>query len=136
MSNTKRLFFPKSEKLTSKRIIEDIYSDGQKLKKYPFILNYIEINDSFDIDCQVQIVTAVPKRKIKLASSRNRVKRQIKEAYRLNKQPFIEEMISLDKKMALFLIYIGKEKEDFAFIEEKLIGLLNQLKIELKPTEE
>lgn len=130
----KRLSFSKSEKLCSKKIIEAIYTDGQKLKQFPFILNYLEVPDDFTMAAPVQIVTAVPKRRVKLASSRNRLKRQIREAYRLNKTALIEAAEASGKNLALFLIYIGKETENYTFIETKLSQLLTELqnKIEKK----
>lgn len=124
--------FPKAEKLCAKRIIEAIYDKGFKLKQYPFILNYLEVERDVEMAFPVQIATAVPKRRIKLAVKRNRIKRQIREAYRLNKQDLLKEVIKQDKKLALFLIYIGKEKEPFDIIEKKLILLLNTLTEQIK----
>lgn len=126
--------FSKLEKLTSKKTIEDIYEKGLKIKSYPFILNYIEIGEEKKVDFQVQIVIAVPKRKVKLAVKRNRLKRQIREAYRLNKSGLVDEVIHQNKKLALFLVYIGKEKESYAFIEKKLTLLLSELKQKINQT--
>jgi ribonuclease P protein component len=119
--------FPKAEKLCSKRIIEAIYEKGYKLKQYPFMLHYIEVDAATNMAFPVQIATAVPKRRIKLAVKRNRIRRQLREAYRLNKQQLIAEVLRQEKKMALFLVYIGKEKEPYDFIEKKLKLLLNTL---------
>lgn len=128
MSNTFNLYkFPKAEKLCSKRIIEAIYDRGNKVKLYPFILNYLEVEGETTIAFPIQIATAVPKRKVKLAVKRNRLKRQIREAYRLNKQALIQKVQNQDLKLALFLVYIGNEKESYNFIEKKLILLLDSL---------
>lgn len=123
--------FPKSEKLCSKRIIEQVYEQGKKIKQYPFILNYLEVGDEFDMDAPVQLATAVPKRKVRLAVNRNRLKRQIREGYRLNKSELMADAIAQNKKLALFLIYIGKEPESTDFIEKKLILLLNALRVQI-----
>lgn len=130
----KQFSFSKFERLTSKKTIEDIYEKGLKIKRYPFILNYIEIEHDKSVGFQVQIVTAVPKRKVKLAVKRNRLKRQIREAYRLNKSDLIKGVTSQDKNLALFLVYIGKEKESFDFIEKKLVLLLSELKQKINQT--
>ncbi|MFK8037407.1 MAG: ribonuclease P protein component [Crocinitomicaceae bacterium] len=127
-SKLNRFSFSKHEKLTSKKTIEDIYASGLKIKSYPFILNYIEVKEDKGVNFPVQIVTAVPKRKVKLAVKRNRLKRQIREAYRLNKSDLIELVNNQNKKLALFLVYIGKEKESYDFIEKKIVLLLSELK--------
>ena len=73
----------------------------------------------------------MPKRKVRLATGRNRLKRQIREAYRLNKSELIEHVVAADKKLALFLIYIGKANENYTFIEEKLNVLLEKIQTEV-----
>lgn len=123
--------FSKAEKLSSKKLITAIYEQGNKLKEYPFILNYIEVPVGYDVASPVQIVVAVPKRRFKLAVKRNRLRRQIKEAYRLHKLPFIESVNAGEKKVALFLIYIGKEKESHLLMEKKIKVLLKRLEEKL-----
>ncbi len=130
-TKAERLSFSKVEKLCSKKIIEAIYADGKKIKHYPFILNFLEVPDNLPMEFPVQIVTAVPKRKVRLATGRNRLKRQIREAYRLNKSELIEHVVAADKKLALFLIYIGKANENYTFIEEKLNVLLEKIQTEV-----
>ena len=131
---TPKLSFPKAEKLCSKLIIEAIYQNGKKIKQFPFMLNYIEVSEEYMMDFPVQIVISVPKRKVKNASGLNRLKRQIREAYRLNKVNIVTEVVTNKKRLALFLIYIGKEKENYAFIEKKIKVLLKQLQAEIEST--
>jgi len=131
-NNANSFKFPKAEKLCSKRIIEQIYDLGKKIKQYPFILNYLEVGVDLQMAFPVQIATAVPKRRVKLAVKRNRLKRQIREAYRLQKSGLIADVLADDKKLALFLLYIGKEPESYDFIEKKLNVLLDSLRIQLK----
>ena len=88
-------------------------------------------SDECDWDSQVKIVTSVPKRRVKLASKRNRVKRQIKEAYRLNKSSFYADLEQKNTNLALFLVYIGKEKENYSFIDKKIKLLLTEIQHKL-----
>ncbi len=124
-TNHQKLSFKKVERLKSKKQITKIFEKGKKIKQYPFVLNYLFVGES---DSPIKIVVSVPKRLVKFANKRNRLKRQIKEAYRLNKADIYQRLEQNDKNLALFLIYTGKEKEDYHFIEKKLILLLNQLK--------
>ena len=129
MSNTsQKLTFSKNERLCSKVLIDEIFEKGQKVKKYPFIATYLKVDSAeCDWDSQVRIVTTVPKRNVKFANKRNRLRRQIKESYRLQKPEFYTELKAKNTNLALFLIYIGKEKEDYSFIDKKLKLLLTDL---------
>ena len=114
--------FPKSERIKSKIVIDNVFKEGQLIKKYPFRLKYIETNES-----KTQILISVPKRNIKSAVKRNRVRRQLKEIYRLNKTALLVNLAKGELNLALFLIYTGKENEDFRFLEDKLKLVLKEL---------
>jgi ribonuclease P protein component len=83
----------------------------------------MEFNDK----SPVKIVISIPKRIIKKATKRNRIRRQLKEIYRLNKSSLIADFESKPKGLAIFLIYTGKENEAFEFLEAKLKLVLNEL---------
>jgi len=117
--------FPKSERLASHTVIDEIFSTGKELKKFPFLLKYIYSTEKQENP--TQIVISVPKRKAKHAVDRNRLRRQIKEAYRLNKSEFQTYFEKSGTSVVLFLIYTGKEKEEYAFLEEKLKLILKEL---------
>ena len=76
--------FKKSERLNSKRLIDALFSGGNKsLSAYPLRVVYMPL-DKEQAD-PVAILVSVSKRHFKRAVQRNRVKRQIREAYRKNK---------------------------------------------------
>lgn len=123
-THQQKLTFSKHDRLKSKKRIAEIFEQGLKIKQYPFVLHYLPVES---VCSQVQIVVSVPKKKIKSAVKRNRLKRQIKEAYRLNKPKFYKQLVQKNQKLALFLVFIGKEKEDYHYLEKNLTLLLNQL---------
>ena len=129
MSNQKqKLTFSKKERLSSKILIDEVFEKGKKFKSYPFIATYLTQDSSeSNWDSKVKVVITVPQRKVKFANKRNRVRRQIKEAYRLNKSEFYTELEEKNTNLALFLIYIGKEKEEYSFIDKKIKLLLTDL---------
>jgi ribonuclease P protein component len=121
--------FPKSERLTSHTVIDEIFSKGKELKKFPFLLKYIYTKER-QVNA-TQIVISVPKRRAKKAVDRNRLRRQIKEAYRLNKSEFQAYFENSGTTIVLFLIYTGKEKDEYSFLAEKLKLILKELTTKL-----
>jgi ribonuclease P protein component len=124
------LSFPKSEKLTSRLVMDEIFSKGKELKKFTYLVKYVK--ETGVEKGEVKIAIAVPKRKAKRAVDRNRLRRQIREAYRLNKKELNEFCLVNKIKLALFLIYTGKEKEQYQLIEAKLKVTLYELQEKLK----
>lgn len=58
-------------------------------------------------DVRASILISVSKRRFKRAVKRNRVKRQIREAYRLNKQPLLQVLESRNHSLAIAFIYLS-----------------------------
>jgi ribonuclease P protein component len=115
--------FPKAERLSSKKIIQELFDKGSSLYLYPFRLLYLhtEPPPSFP-----QVLFTVPKRQFKKAVTRNLIRRRLREAYRLNKAAVF---LHPEKKIPAFvaIIYIAKEEIPFDLIEKKLILALKRL---------
>ena len=75
----------------------------------------------------VKIAVVVPKRYMRKANQRNRMKRLMREAYRLNKNPVID-LANKHKKgfLLLFIAYVNNPVE-YAETQEKIILLLQRL---------
>jgi len=111
--------FGKEEKLKKTSIIRELFSKGKYLKKYPISLVY---HPDSSIENH-KVGFSVPKRTFKKAVDRNRIKRQLRESYRLNKN-LLE---NTTEKYNIMLIYAGKEKENF----DKIFSNVKKLLIKL-----
>lgn len=114
------LSFPKKEKLKSRKLIEQLFAEGESLKKFPVKIIYMEIPTLED----TQAAFAVPKRSFKSAVKRNKIKRQMREAYRLHKNSLT---MGSGKKFAVLFIYIGREGLAYKTIEGSVIHSLKKM---------
>lgn len=114
--------FSKEERLCSKRLITLLFNKGSSFNLYP--LRFIVYHSQEPLPGPTQVLISVSKRYYKHATDRNRIKRQIREAYRLNKHLLITQ--PEQSHLLLGILYIGKEKKSFESIEKKLISGLER----------
>ena len=116
--------FSKEERLCSKKLIAQLFTKGSSFNLYP--LRFVFIKAETPAPQFPQVLISVSKKYFKRAVDRNRLKRQIREAYRLHKQQLLAE--NGNPIAVLGLIYIGKEKKAYSIIEKKLnLGLVRLL---------
>jgi len=116
--------FGKTYKLCSKKAIEHLYQNGNELKSYPFYLKWLP-NEQHETS--FQIVMVVAKRKFRLATTRNRIRRYIREAVRLEKDLLEVFLKENELSLALFLIYTGDEDVKLPQIRKQIKNLFIKL---------
>ena len=121
--------FPKNQKLCNEKAIERLFKNGKYLTEKPFRIIYNIDNNNEDIFLKALIV--VPKKRVRLASDRNVIKRRVKEAYRLQKSELEKYLKSNNHQLNLAIIYQKHKILDYKLIEEKIKLLLSRLKEEL-----
>jgi len=122
--------FKKEERLCNKKLIDELFHNGSSFLCYPFKASWLIIDEPWQIPAQ--ILFSVSKKRFKRAVDRNLVKRRMREAYRLNKQQQLYDLLnSAGKRIALSVGYIGKEIAPYELIEKKMLKLLTQLGAEL-----
>lgn len=107
--------FKKKEKLKSQKAIARLFREGQAFHLFPFRWVWVEAGDA---PHPVQVAVSVSKRKFKRAVDRNRIKRLVREAWRLNKAGFYEKLGP--HHFHIMFIYTGKELPEWLFLERKM----------------
>lgn len=116
-----RLTYNKKEKLKSKKIIDQLFSEGKSVSAFPLRLVYLGI--TFDDGVTIKTGVSVSKRHFKNATDRNRIKRLLREVYRLNKVTYFD---NLTTPHAFMILYIGKKKPDYSEIETHMKRLFEK----------
>ncbi len=125
--------FRKAERLCSKKHIEALFAgDNRSLTAYPLRAVYTEtkvekiVNSNLPNCKLVSLLISVSKRHFKHAVDRNRAKRLIREAYRLNKGLLLDHLPE-DTQLDLAFIWMSDELCDYAIIETKMKTLLQRI---------
>ena len=122
MTEKKRTFSAK-EHLKSRKEISRIFTNGIFLYSDFIILKYLPAEHQKTH----KLAVSVPKRLFKSAVTRNKLKRRIKESYRLNKHILYDYSEKTNTFFNVLVIYKHKEILPYQMIEEHLVILLNKL---------
>jgi ribonuclease P protein component len=107
--------FTKAERISIQKEIDLLFEEGNSFLVYPLRIIYLQKKPVAGVS--VSILVSVPKKRFKRAVKRNRVKRWIRESYRLNKNTLCESLAAADKGLLIAFVYVGKELYDFATME-------------------
>ncbi|WP_248724552.1 ribonuclease P protein component [Seonamhaeicola sp. ML3] len=113
--------YGKKEKLKSKKLIDQLFTEGQSVSAYPLRLVYLKTE--FEDAVTAKTGVSVSKRYFKNAVDRNRIKRLLRESYRLNKHRYFNNFTT---QYAFMILYIGKEKLTFSEVETKMNKLFDK----------
>lgn len=123
--------FRKFERLTLRRDTDAIFSAGSKsFAAFPLRAIY-RIGKFCDTD--VKVLTSVGKRHFKHAADRNRAKRQMREAYRLNKQILTAEVAARNaaapapQTVRVAFVWIADAPQSSGLVERKIKNLLHRI---------
>lgn len=119
----------KAERLNRKKVIEKMFAGGSRsFSLFPLRVVCLPVEE---LDVPVSVLVSVSKRRFKRAVKRNRVKRLIREAYRLNKQPLLEAVQRSGCRLAVAFIYLSDRVVEFSLLAERMQVALSRLAEEL-----
>lgn len=122
---TYRYTFGKYERLTSRKLISLLFEQGKSFVVYPFRIVYFVYPSGKNFS--VKAGFTVSKKRFKKAAYRNRIKRQMKEAYRRNKYFFYEQLHQKDCTLVIMFIFIAEKCMSSHVIENKMAKTIYDL---------
>ena len=116
--------FPKSSRLNLRKEINALFISGNSFNVFPYRIIYQAGSKG---PAPVMMAIAVPKKNIRLATNRNRIKRQTREAWRLNNHSLKSCLENKNITLRVLLVYNGKELPEYANLHSKIILILQRL---------
>ena len=127
MANTKYTL-PKEERIKSRTLIDMLFAGGKSRSMVAFPLRVVYmVKERENLEPQTQMLVSVPKRCFKRAVKRNRVKRQLREAYRRNKQVLHMSPWPDGTKLVMAFIWLDDNMHDSALVEARMKNLLERM---------
>lgn len=116
--------FGKKYKLCSKKKIDATYRDGVVVKAFPLFSRCLFTTESKGT---FQVVFVVPKKKFRLATTRNRLRRYIRESVRLEKSSLESALKNRNKELSLFLMYNGEADTNLVETQKSIRKLFKKI---------
>lgn len=117
--------FYKTERLKSRKLIKALFSRGKSFGMYPLRLVYMPVVDPA-LPVPVQFTVSVPKRKFRRAVQRNRLRRQVREAWRLHKHELYEALEGQTTTYAFMVLYVAKEPLPYLEVDKSMQKMIKR----------
>lgn len=123
MNNKKKYGFGRAERLKSRKQIQAVFGKGKQFSHFPFRVYWLPGQPPNNLQAGV----GVSKRQFGKAVDRNRIKRLMREAWRLNKQPLKLELEQKGKCLFVFMIYTGNALPSWDELSAKMKTAITRL---------
>ncbi len=120
----------RSEILRGRKELQHLFSSGKRFYEDPFKVVY-KIRPIIPGQSINRVGVAVPKKAVRLAHDRNRIKRQCRECIRLQRHILLKRLEDQRLSLDFFIIYNASDHPDFNFISDKIILILQRLLIQV-----
>ena len=126
MTTPARNTFKKSERLCSRILMDRLFQgSNHSVSAYPLRAVFLPVDTNEQKG--VSVLMSVPKKRFHDAVDRNRVKRQLREAYRKHKHALTEQMSARNQELLIAFIYVSSQIESSAHIEKRMTRLLEKI---------
>lgn len=118
MTIEQRFTFNKNERVTGTNRVDSLFESGDSFMAYPLRVVYgkrEKINRA-----PLSILVSVPKKRLRAAVDRNRMKRLIREAYRLTMPLIFAQDRKIDTHYDIAFVYVKNEKDSYKNIEKAM----------------
>lgn len=127
MSAAKRFTLSKEERICSKKLINELFTgNGRSMTAFPLRVVFMK-RTIVDDQPRAAMLVSVPKRYFKHAVDRNRVKRQVREAFRRNKSIITQNLTDDHDAVAMAFVWLTNEKYPSSEVENRMVRLLTRI---------
>lgn len=127
MSAAERFTLSKEERICSKKLINELFTgNGRSMTAFPLRVVFMK-RTIIDDQPRAAMLVSVPKRYFKHAVDRNRVKRQVREAFRRNKSIITQNLTDDHEAVAMAFVWLTNEKFPSSEVENRMVRLLTRI---------
>ena len=127
MSAAERFTLSKEERICSKKLINELFTgNGRSMTAFPLRVVFMK-RTIVDDQPRAAMLVSVPKRYFKHAEDRNRVKRQVREAFRRNKSIITQNLTDDHEAVAMAFVWLTDEKFPSSEVENRMVRLLTRI---------
>lgn len=127
MSAAERFTLSKEERICSKKLINELFTgNGRSMTAFPLRVVFMK-RTIVDDQPRAAMLVSVPKRYFKHAVDRNRVKRQVREAFRRNKSIITQNLTDDHEAIAIAFVWLTNEKYPSSEVENRMVRLLTRI---------
>lgn len=113
------------ERLKRQKLIDTLFSQGKAYSVFPITVKYLSVVKDASDTSSVKVGFTVSKKKFKHAVKRNKVKRWMREAWRLNK--YLLSALPEERQLQLFFIYTSSQLSSFSEVEVAVVKCISKL---------
>lgn len=127
MSAAERFTLSKEERICSKKLINELFTgNGRSMTAFPLRVVFMK-RTIVDDQPRAAMLVSVPKRYFKHAVDRNRVKRQVREAFRRNKSIITQNLTDDHDAVAMAFVWLTDKKFPSSEVENRMVRLLTRI---------